>query len=87
MLAEQISVDYVFVTKNVYRFDAIEADLIQESILQKLKPSFLITNFKTDKFWLNKKQRAKKFSIRFLGQKTSRLGSSTKIVQKLEAEL
>lgn len=88
MLAELESVDYVFVIKEVFRFDFPRADSVQGKILKKIKPSYLITYPLADKYWQKKKERAEKLGVKFLGQKRKRrLGSSSKIIQKLETEL
>ncbi len=88
VLAEQESINYAFVIKRVYKFDLSNVDLIQESIIKKLRPTRLFTYIPADMYWKNKKRRAKKLGIEFVGQKRQKKPfSSSKIIKKLELEV
>jgi len=86
MLAELESINYVFVIREVFKFDSPQADLINERILAKIKPSYLITCPLADKYWRHKKQRAEKLGVNFLGLKKPVRFSSSEIIKKIETE-
>jgi cytidyltransferase-like protein len=88
MLAELESVDYIFIIKEVFHFRTKNANRIQETILHKLEPSYLITYIGADPYWMEKEKRAKKLDISFLAQrKRPRFSASSEIIQKLESDL
>lgn len=91
VLSEMRSIDYVclFDIDIDYKRDAPEkVNQVYQEITQKIEPKTLITNKLTDRFWLNKKRRADRLGINFIGQQSivfmgSSISSTTKINDKL----
>lgn len=84
MVSELRSVDTVFEITAVFDYaDDAYADKIHTDILKVLKPDYLITSIKADKYWQTKKLRAKHLQIKFLPDRRDRSNSSTTIIDKL----
>ncbi|KKQ52961.1 MAG: Bifunctional protein HldE [Candidatus Woesebacteria bacterium GW2011_GWB1_39_10b] len=86
VMSELISVDYVFSIETVYSFSANEASSVLTKVTEKINPNFLFTNPLSDKFWKEKKFRAKSLGARLINIKKE-ISSSTSIIEKLEAEI
>ena len=86
LISQVESVDYVFKIPGKARFDSAAADLVHKSLLCKLKPAALIVCQSADKYWRNKKIKAKEAGVGFLPIRVKESSSSTRIIKKLEKE-
>lgn len=66
-LSSLSNIDYVFTLPLTVSFDSSDATKNYEAITKKLHPTHLITSFDSDKYWKEKKKRAEKLNIRFVG--------------------
>lgn len=81
-------VDYVFLIKDDFDYsDDVKASEIHSKVLNTVKPTYLLTNKKTDKYWKNKDKRLHNTDVKLLDIKIDRPISSSEIVNHLISEL
>ena len=86
VLAELESVDYVFLMERVINFGTEEANVFHSRLVDIIKPTYLITNPRADRFWKEKYRRARRIGAILL-QDSRKTTSSTKILEHLLNEL
>lgn len=83
LLAEMVSIDFIFKIDVISSFESEMAEHQHKAILKTLKPNYLITDPTVDKFWENKKNRAELSGARLLTYETSHLTSSSKLMEQI----
>lgn len=86
VLSELASIDYVFCIQEVVKFDSERAEEVYAEIVRMIRPNYLVTNPKADRFWKKKQVRAKKIGVILLKANGNKNTSTTRIIQKLEKE-
>jgi len=87
VLLELKSVNRIFIIEDMVEFKSSRADSVYKEIYRKLKPDYLFTCPIVDSYWKNKKKNCQSINIKFITYKRKVNSSSTKLIQKLEAEL
>lgn len=87
ILSELGSVDLVFPISTKSSFQEEEMEEFHNKIVEIIRPDFLVTAPQADKYWKNKKKRARKHGIAFLPYRLRKQKLSTSIiVEKLRKE-
>lgn len=86
LLSEIQSVDLIFPIKVIFDFNSDSASNKLFEITKLVNPDFLIANLLSDKYWKEKKLRAKKIGIKLLKIK-QKPKSSSAIIEKISKEL
>lgn len=87
-LSELRSVDLVFPIGFVVQYGQLEEnDKLFEGLYRQIKPDFLITNTVADSYWQEKRDRALKMGIAFIGLEMPNLNSSSLIAERIQKEI
>lgn len=86
LLAELMSVDFVFPIPFALReYSASEENaLLFEQLTRQIAPNVLVANELTDPFYEEKRRRAEKLDIAYVGLKVARPTSSTEVAEKIQ---
>ena len=88
-LNELECVDYTFLISDTFDYlDEITASKVHKNIINTIKPHYIFTNKKTDKYWKNKEQRLSKTGTKLVGiEHDSDTYATSKILDHLLSEL
>ena len=84
VLSELQSVDFVFQITATIDFGSPKAETVYVNISRKINPTAIFAVPLVDKYWINKRNRAKKLGVLFYEMKKIARTSSTDIIKKLE---
>lgn len=84
VIAELLSVDYVFKIRKVYGFNSPSVQSYSDGLLRKIHPDVLMTHVSKDTSIEPKRNLAKKHRIRLLLCRENPMSSSTEIVEKIK---